>query len=135
MKAQYTVVCEHQRQGQRGTFDMLGAFDRLFAPHVPVQHRALTLILQLVTDDEADLGKHEFRLRIMRPTGKPLFEQQGMFAFKPEGGSWLASVRLGFEFNGIIFPDFGKYLFALEVDGKPAADQPLTVVQQAPAVS
>lgn len=135
MKVQYAVVCEHQRQGQRGTFDMLGAFDRLFAPNVPVQHRNLTFIVQVVTDEEPDLGKHGFHLVLSRPTGKPLFEQQGTFALKPEGGSWLASVRLGFEFNGLIFPEFGKYRFVVAIDGNPIADQPLTLVQQTAAVS
>ncbi len=130
MKAQYTVICEHHRPGQRGTFDMLGLFDRLFAPYVPVQHRSLTLIVLVVTDDEPDLGKHNFRFRVVRPTGAPLFEQQGGFALRPEAGTWLATARLAFEFNGLIFPDFGKYVFELEVGGVTVATHPLTLVQQ-----
>ena len=131
MKAQYAVICEHQRSGQLGTFDMLGLYDRVFAPHVPVQHRTLTFVVQFVTDDETDLGKKEFRVRVRRPTGQPLFEQHGAFQVRPEGGSWLASARIALEFSGLILPDFGKYMFEVELGGEIVATHPLTVVQQA----
>ncbi|MEA3244791.1 MAG: hypothetical protein U9Q74_01415 [Gemmatimonadota bacterium] len=128
----YAVICEHQRAGQAGTIDLLGIFDRIAVPNVPAQHRGATFVVQIVTDDEADLGKHDFVVRIIRPTGKPLLEQRAVFQLRPEGGSWLAAGRLAFEFHGLLLPDLGKYLFSLDVDGTPFARYAMTVVQ-APA--
>jgi len=86
----------------------------------------------LTTNSEDDLGKHELQFRCVRPTGQPLFEQQGGFDLKPQGGSWLATARLIFQMQGMPLPDWGKYVFTIMVDGAPVASHPLTVVRPPP---
>ena len=133
IKAQYALIVEHFREGTHGKVDLLGQFDRVFAPQVPGAHHQLVVVALLTTDTEDDLGKHQLQFRCVRPTGQPLFEQQGEFELKPQGGSWLATARLIFQMQGMPLPDWGKYLFTITVDGAQLASHPLTVVrQQAP---
>jgi hypothetical protein len=40
IRAQYVLIAEYQREGQGGKLDLLGVFDRIYAPAVPAQHRS-----------------------------------------------------------------------------------------------
>jgi hypothetical protein len=130
IKSQYAMIVEHFREGTRGKVDLLGQFDRIFAQQIPAAHQQLVFVALLVTDAEADLGRHQMQFRCVRPTQQPLFEQQGALDFKPMGGSWLSTVRVVFQLQGFPLPDWGKYVFTLLVDGIEVASHPLTVVRE-----
>ena len=128
IRAQYAVISEFQRVGQSNKVDLLGLFDRVYAPSLPAQHRNVAFTALLV-GEEADLGKKSVRFTIKTPAGAVLLEQRGEVVFKPDGGTFFASVRLAFEILGLVFTEYGKYLFLLELDGKELARHPLSVVQ------
>lgn len=133
LRAQYVLLAEHAREGQRGTLDYLGVFDRLYAKGLPAQHEQLVFVALLVCDTEDDLGKHTFTLTLTSPSGKPAFEHQGAFDIKPEAGTWLGSGRLVFTVRGLPLTELGKYLFVLTIDNKVRFEHPLTVAFQSPA--
>lgn len=133
IRPQYVLIAEYQREGQGGKLDLLGVFDRIYAPAVPAQHRNLVFVALLVTDDEPDLGKRPMRFTVTRPTGEVLVEQRGEIDFKPGGGTWLASSRVGFELQGMPLPEYGKYRFLLELNGKEVASHTLSVTPPPPA--
>jgi hypothetical protein len=127
IRAQYAIVAEFQREGPGGKFDLLGTFDRIFAPGVPAQHRHLVFVVLLVADTEDDLGKKPFRFRVVTPANAVLVEQHGQVDLKPGAGTWLGANRLAFELEGMPVPDYGKYRFTLEVGGREVASHPLSV--------
>ena len=127
IRSQFTLIAEFQREGDKGKVDFLGIFDRIFASAVPAQHRNLVFVVLLVTDDEPDLGKKQMRFTIVRPNRELLLEQRGEVDFKPGGGSWLASARLAFALQGMPVPEYGKYRFVLELNGREVTSHPLTV--------
>lgn len=130
IRAQYAMIVEHIREGTRGKVDLLGQFDRVFTPQVPAAHQQLVFVSLLVSDAESDLGRHSVTFRCTRPTGQPLFDQQGHIDLKPAGGTWLSTVRMVFQLQGMPLPDWGKYVFSLLVDGTEVASHPLTVVRE-----
>lgn len=132
IRQQYALVAEYQREGQAGKLDLLGVFDRIFAPAVPAQHRNLVFVAMLVTDDEPDLGKKSMRFTVTRPTGDILVEQRGEIAFTPGGGTWLASSRVAMEMQGMPLPEYGKYRFLLELGGVEVASYTLSVTPPPP---
>lgn len=129
LKAQYAIIGEHVRDGANGTFDILGVFDRVFAPAVPARHQRLVFVVQLVTTTEDGLGKQPFRMTVYRPNGKKHAEVSGQINVKAEGGTWLGTARINVNMDGIPLPEYGKYRFVVEVNGEEIADHPLTVVQ------
>lgn len=131
LRCPYFVLADEARQGLRGTFDIMGVMDRIFATTFPSIHRRLAVIILIASDDEPDLGKKPFRFTITGPGGRQLMEQKGMLQMKPEGGSFLASARLILQFEGFPIPEAGKYIFALEVAGAMIGSHPMTVVHQA----
>jgi hypothetical protein len=132
LKAQYAILAEFQREGTINKWDLLGTFDRVFTLDVPSQHPHMVFVALLIAENEDDFGKAPFTFKCLRPSGEPLFEQKGTIDIKPTAGSWLAAGRLGFQMNGLPLPEFGKYLFVLEVKGVTVATHPLSVVKQAP---
>lgn len=130
IRCQYFVLADEFRQALRGTFDIMGVMDRIHAPNLPGVHRRLAVIMFVVTDEEDDLGKRPFRFTISGPGGRQLMEQKGMIQLKPEGGSWLASARLVLQFEGFPLPEYGKYVFSLEVAGTIVGSHPMTVTPQ-----
>jgi hypothetical protein len=128
IRSQYMILAEHFREGLSGKFDVLGAFDRIWASGLPAQHPEMVIVASLVSESEDDLGKHSMRFYCMQQqTRQMLFEQLGEFVMKAEGGTWLGTVRLKFEFRGFPMTAFGKYRFVVEVDGREVADHLLTV--------
>ncbi|HEY7686313.1 MAG TPA: hypothetical protein VH833_09440, partial [Gemmatimonadales bacterium] len=118
IRAQYAVLTEFAREGARGKMDLLGVFDRVFAARVPAQHPQLVFVALIVADSEDDLGRKSVHFQCTRPTGQVLFEQQGEMELRPAAGTWLASGRLVFQVQGLPLPDWGKYLFTLQLDGR-----------------
>lgn len=131
IKAQYALIVEHIREGTRGKVDLLGAFDRIFARQVPAQHPQLVFVALIAADSEDDLGRKDVRFYCRRPNGQPMFEQRGQIELRPAAGTWLATSRLVFQMQGLPVPDWGRYMFVLEIDGEQVASHPLTVVQEA----
>lgn len=43
----------------------------------------------------------------------------------------MVAHRMDFEVQGLILPEYGKYWFRLELDGKEIATHPLSVVKDA----
>jgi hypothetical protein len=129
LKAQYAILCEWVRPGPSGSIDLLGVFDRIMAPNVPAQHQHLVFSVLLVGDSEDDFGRHNFVQRVIGPSSRPIAEQRGSFDLRPWAGSWLVGHRMDFEMIGFMFVEFGRHRFELEVDGRPVATHPLTVVQ------
>ena len=130
LKAQYAILSEIHRQGNLGTHDFLGVFDRILVDRLPGRHRQMTLSLSFYAEGEDDLGKKQFVLKCIDPSGNPVFEQQGVFEMRPTAGTWLASHNLNFEFQGLPILQFGRYWFRFFVDGKEVAAHPFTVAKR-----
>lgn len=131
LRCQYAILAEQARPGLENTFDIFGIFDRLWVGGAfPAGHRQLSVVFLVVTDSEDDLGKHTFCLRFMAPGGQRLSEQRSEFVLKPDGGTFLGSTRLLFNFQMVVFPRSGKYDFVLDIDGRVIANHPLTVIQK-----
>jgi hypothetical protein len=128
LKLQYALLAEHQREGQRGTYDLLGVFDRVFASSLPAQHARMVFVVQLVTMSEDDLGKHSMRMIAKAPSGRVITEVRGDMHIKAEGGTWLGSGRLNFQMEGFPMMEYGRHAFIIEIDGKHVADHFLSVV-------
>ena len=128
MRAQYAIICEVFREGLGKKADILGTFDRTFVPQLPAQQPSMFFVVHLYAENEDDLGRKQFEMRILRPNGAVLHEFQGSFDVKPEGGTYLSSGRVVFELRGMPLPDAGRYRMVLDVEGNEVASHPFTVV-------
>ncbi len=121
------LLCEMAREGVRGTFDVLGLLDRVYASALPAQQPHLAVVALVCADSEDDLGTKEVRLRLRGPNGQIMFEQRGTARFQPLAGTWLSGVRLIYNLGNLPLPEAGRYFFELTV-GTVSATHPLDVV-------
>lgn len=128
MRAQYAIVAEHVREGADLKVDILGLFDRIYAGAVPLQHPNMSFVALIVAESEDDFGKKRIRLTFKGPKGQVIFEHNGEFEIRPIAGTWLATARVVFNLAGLPIPDYGRYVFRLDIEGKQIASHLLSVV-------
>jgi len=125
------LLCEIAREGLRGTFDILGTFDRIFVQRLPAQHPRVTVVALACADTEDDLGEHDVLLRCRLPSGAILFEQRGRIRFQALAGAWLSSNRLVTTLQNMPLPERGRYFFELTVRDATGV-HPLDIIEGAP---
>ncbi len=128
IRAQYALLGEFHRAP-----DVIGTFDRITTARLPTQHRSVVFSVLLVTDEAADVGPYDVKVRCLKPDGVPLFEHALRVELRAtDDGTWLASARVVFELQGLPLPVAGKYRFVLEgADGTELASHPFTVALRA----
>lgn len=116
-----------------GKIDLFGAaWDTIFAPTVPIQHPQMTIVVRvLLTTHEAETG-HRLNLVIMSPDGPEIARAQTDLDPVPAATLDVlpAGDLLGFgallNFQGLVFPQYGRYHIAVLWDGNEMRD-PMTL--------
>jgi hypothetical protein len=89
-----------------GKLCLIGVFDIIFSPNVPVRHPRIAIGFNL-TGEPGESGP--VKLEIIGPTGQVVARAEAQFAL-PDTGSAQANLEL----PGLVLPEFGRY--AVQVD-------------------
>ena len=68
------VLCDHALVSQDGKLSLIGIFDRITVPGLPVQHPRFFVVAVL---DMAP-GNHQVRIELLDPTGHNVLQEQGV---------------------------------------------------------
>lgn len=134
MHLQYVVLCDHVIIANDGKPSLIGIFNELQSPNVPVHLPRVAFASRLLfTDDEA--GKtYRIEVAITDPSGAEIARPGGevsLPALRP--GVDSLAVDLPLQFDMLELTSAGPYTFLLHVDGKPVGATQLTLRQVANA--
>jgi hypothetical protein len=128
MHLDFSVVADYALVDQSGKISVLGIFQHIWVQQFPAMHPRLHLVLRL-KGRRTEIGEHAVHIRLVDEQGVEILGGSGSvtFAEPPAGVTEIeAAAILVFD---VPFPHPGVYKFAITLDGKGAAEVPITVSQ------
>ena len=133
MKVEILTLCDFATTDAAGKLNILGSFDRMNVPQMPLVYPICALAMKL-RFSEIETGQKRIRLSFMDADGNPVLpalDAQMNIAMPP--GEPTATLPLVLIVPPIKLQRFGEYSIDLAVDGRQEASIPLYVRQaQAP---
>jgi len=114
-----------------GKLNILGAFDKIGAPKLPVVYPRCSVALR-IRFDRIEQGKHRIRINVVDADGQPImaaFDNEINVAFPGEIQSLCANIVL--QINGLKFEKLGQYAIDMAIDGRHEKSLPVYVLQMA----
>jgi hypothetical protein len=132
MNIQVAVLCDAATD-ENGKLNLLGAFDTISTPQLPVEHPQCSVALR-VTFFSGDEGKHNLRFNFVDADGKPIMPD-----FPPIPIEVLLPEDMHFGTRNFIvniqrlkFENPGLYSIDIALDDQPQASIPLLVKHSPP---
>jgi hypothetical protein len=126
MKIEIFALCDAATD-THGKLSLLGTFDQIYAPKMPVVHPACAIALRL-RFDKMEEGVHKVSLQLVNPDGKPVFQaMEGEVQPRMADDIGSVAVNLILNFQNVKFEEFADYQINLAVDGEAMSSLPLRV--------
>ncbi len=128
MEVDLAVVADAANVSQEGKLNILGIFDTIWAPHLPVRHSTLVFVVRF-SADFTEQGTHRMEVRLMDADGAQLFKAEG--PLKVTGGVPGRPIRphIVMGLSGVTFEKPGDYSFEVMLEGRHLRSVPLYVVE------
>lgn len=126
MKIEVFALCD-AATNSHGKLNLLGTFDQIFVPQVPVMHPSFSIALR-VRFGKMEEGAHQVELQLVDPDGsKVLPPMKGEVV--PRMGADVESVAVNmiFNFHNTKFDAYADYQLNLNVDDVSVASLPLSI--------
>lgn len=117
------VLCDYAMVSQDGKLSLIGIFDRIRVPGVPVQHPRFFVVAAF---DMAP-GNYTVRVELLDPTGHNVLQEDGGVEIPVASDDQGQSGNLIAELNMLPFEFAGRYDFNLSVAGERVGVISLTV--------
>jgi hypothetical protein len=125
------ALCDAANISANGKLNILGEFDTILAPQVPVVYPSIVFVAKLKTG-ETDIGQHALHLRVVDDDMKLVTSLDGTFEVRSQPVPGIESgIPVILQIANAAFGDYGTYLFELRVDNQKMCDLPLHVRQAA----
>lgn len=130
MDVEAFLVCDTATD-QFGKLNILGAFDGIMGPGVPVVHPQFSVALR-IRFKKSESGNHPFRINIVNADGKSILHRpvDGNVNVLINDADESAVINLIGNFRDVQFAAFGRYSVDLTMDGKPRGSLPLHIRQK-----
>ena len=129
MKVEVFSLCDFASADAGGKLNVIGIFDTIYAPNVPVTHGFCALALR-VRFDHVEEGNKKLKLSFIDSDGKPVMQSiETVLPVRMAANGSSASAQLVSIMSQISFPNFGEYAIELAIDGRQEASTPLFVRQ------
>jgi hypothetical protein len=126
MDTEILAVCDFA-QDMAGKLVIVGVFDTIFAPKLPVVHATMAIGCRL-RFQSSEAGPHSFRLSILDPEQKEViqpFKGNVNVQIAPDGDS--ATFNLAAIISRIQFKFYGKHIVTLAIDEEEIKTIPLYI--------
>ncbi len=124
MDIEILAVCDFA-QDMAGKLVIVGVFDTIFAPKLPVVHATMAIGCRLRFQPN-EAGPHSFRLSILDPGQKEVIQPfTGDVNVQISPGSDSTTFNLAAIISRIQFKAHGKHIVTLAVDGEEVKTIPL----------
>ena len=134
MHVQYVALCDQVILGADGRPSLIGVFNDLSAPALPVTIPRLSFAARILFTADETGGPRQVEVIVRDPSGAEIGRPSGELALPaaPRGAESLA-VDIPIQFDLFEVSAFGRYTFLLHLDGEAAAAVQLSVRQAGPA--
>lgn len=123
------AVCDHAAATPDGKLDLHGVFHDLYAPAFPARQDRMTLVVAIEWDRD-DAGRHQFRVDVRDPEGRPTLTVEGESEVTPRPADRPPPrTRLVMPLEHVVFPVPGRYDFDIRVKGRVMAGPILHLVE------
>lgn len=129
MEVETFLICDAATD-QAGKLNILGAFDAIGAPGVPIVHPQLSVALR-IRFKKSESANHPFRINLINEDGKSILPRplDGNVNVQIREADESAVINLIVNMRDIKFDTFGRYSVDLTMDGKQRGSLPLYVRQ------
>lgn len=112
-----------------GKLNLLGVFDRIQAVSFPARHDRIAMVLRF-QGGLSEAGQHQLDIRLITPDQEEMLSIGGELTFAPGPAETGGTIRVPhlINLNGIVFPEPGRYVFDVILDGQHARSIPLVIV-------
>jgi len=129
MQLRYALIADFANVTQDGKLNVMGAFDRLFAPRFPALHRQLFLITSFESDPEDNRATRQMRVQLIDADGNVVTKTGGALQLG-EGKQIVNQLHV---FTDLKFPAAGSYEFGIFCDDVLLKSVPLDLIELPPA--
>lgn len=127
MKVGLAVLADYANVSVEGKLNIMGIFNQIYAPGVPVQHPQMHLVLQF----EIDLAEHGLtkviEIKLLGEDGQQLASVSQTTQI-PDLIPLGAQLPLIAALNGLQFPRYGSYAFHILINEDTKATVPFRVI-------
>jgi hypothetical protein len=115
---------------QMGKLNVIGAFDAVAGPQVPLVHPQFSVALR-IRFKKSESANHPFRINLVDADGQSSLPKpfDGNVNVQIQDADGFAVINLIVNFRDTQFKNFGRYSVDLTMDGKPRGSLPLFVKQ------
>lgn len=117
MMMDFGFLCHFAQQEGDKLYARGIGFDRLNVPGVPCSLDGMFYVLQLRAQPGAPLER-PFTMRMLNADGATEYEMAGRVSFNQQNYAGEPTVRLIIGLEEVVFPRFGIYHLAFELDGQ-----------------
>lgn len=131
MKTTLAVLADYANVSQEGKLNIMGIFDRILTPSVPVCHPEMRLVIRMEADPVEQNRDHQVEVQCMDSDGNKLFYFGGSINVSRKDNTF-GSVAFDqiLDFKNLVFSRFGAYTFAVFVNKQLMARIDLELVQR-----
>jgi|SRR5579884_1742404 hypothetical protein len=135
MNIQTAVLCDAATQDASSKLNLLGAFDTICAPQLPVMHPQCAVALR-ITFHSADEGRHQLMLNFINADGRSLVPPMTLpFNVVLPEDTHFVTLNFIVNFLQLQFPEAGLYSVDVRLDGESKASIPLQVKLVSPPMA
>lgn len=127
MQIEASLICD-SASDYNGKLCVLGAFDTMAAPQVPVKHPHCAFALR-IRFERSEEGSHNVALLLIDADGNahgPKIEGKAQITVPP--GYDSTAINLILNINDLVLPRFGTYHLDVAINGEQKASVPLHLV-------
>jgi hypothetical protein len=128
MTIQVAVLCDAATD-YNGKLNVLGTFDTMYAPQMPMQHPQCSIAVRIAFD-RIEEGRHTLSVNFVDEDGQPIMKTMQIpveVSFPPD--ATFISRNLVVNILQLTFSRAGLYSVDLSVDDRPLSSIPLAVKQ------
>ncbi len=129
MKVILLKACEYSAPMGNGRQTMVGIFDNIVVPHIPIDHPPFSLCAQVEFDQADSESDHQVFCRLIDPDAQTLFDVALNINHPrdPNGGS--TRVFISISVPGLRLEKLGDHRLELKLDGLKMGEETIPVLQ------
>jgi hypothetical protein len=133
MNIQTAVLCDAATQDASSKLNVLGAFDTLCAPQLPVVHPQCAVALR-ITFMSGDEGEHKMALNLINADGRSIMPPIEIpVTVTLSDDAHFITLNFVVNIQQLKFPEAGLYSVDVRMDGESRASIPLQVKLLSPS--
>lgn len=127
MKPTVAVLADYANLESHGKLNIMGIFDVINAPQLPVVHPQMQLVVRLIADSSETGVACPLEIQMVDEDGRTVFGIKGQMTFQPAPSGEQVTANYIVGLNNTRFERFGEYEFKILVCDEPIATIPLKV--------